>query len=57
MATKEDNQDVFTKDSLNKSIPLIKKLYDDMDMLFNVTEGKQETGKFGIKPRRSDDCG
>lgn len=58
MATKED-QDVFTKESLAKSDPLIKKFYQNMgiveDKFFEITEGWQDAGKWGKKSGRQDD--
>ncbi len=45
-------QTIFTEESLKS--PLLKNVTNGMDE-FDSYEGKQEAGKFGIKPKRRDD--
>ena len=53
MATKEKQQDILTKDSLNH--PVLKPVKDMIDMEFEAVEGGQEAGKWGKKSGRQDD--
>lgn len=46
-------QNIFTPESLKH--PALKGVINGLDKEFIATEGKQEAGKFGIKPKGEDD--